>query len=159
MSPWSRFPFVRNTFALIGGILAARYWKESVEIVSCLLGLLLLTYVLVLIGTRLATFYMWSFCLGLLGLGSIFLLGYLRWYTYEVRQNPQHLTHFVASVEAYESIALEDAHEKHTHNSVVLAVRRVRIQGKWQRVVGKVQMSWLKHTKMQVHYGDVLLIQ
>ena len=154
MSPWSSFPFARITLVFTGGLLAARFWEGPVWIVGSLLGLLLLLYVIV--GT---TFRAWRPWLGLLGLGGIFLLGYLRWLTHEIRHDPEHLTHWATSIEAYEAIALDDAHEKNTRNSVVVAVCRARVQGKWQQVQGKVQVSLPKCTALQVCYGDVLLIQ
>jgi competence protein ComEC len=159
MSPWSRFPFVRITLALVGGILAARYWTGPVWLAGGLLGLLLFTYVLVIVGTPLTTYVFWSPWLGLLGLGGIFLLGYWHWLTHEVRHDPKHLTHWSASIEAYEAIALEDAHTKIARSSVVVAVRRARVQGQWKQVQGKVWMSLPKSTSFQVRYGDVLLIR
>jgi len=159
MSPWSSFPFVRITLALVGGIFSARYWEGPVWVVAVLLSLLLLAYVLVMVGTPLTTFCTWSPWLGFLGLVGIFLLGYLRWLMHEVRHDPRHITHWSASVEAYEAIALEDVHEKIDRNRVVAAVRRARVQGQWKQVQGKVWISFPKSTSFQVCYGDVLLIQ
>ena len=159
MSPWSKFPFVRITLALVGGILAARYLEGPVWIAGSLLGLLMLIYILVMVVTPVTTFCAWSPWVGLLGLGGIFLLGYMNWLTHEVRHNPEHLTHWSASIEAYEAMALEDAHEKGLRSSVVVAVCRARVQGQWKQVQGKVWMSLPKSTSFQVRYGDVLLIQ
>jgi competence protein ComEC len=159
VSAWSRFPFARITLVFAGGVLAARCWEGSTWIAGGLLGLLLLIYVFIIVSAPRITFRTWSPWLGLLGLGGVFLLGYLRWSTHEVRQDPRHLTHWVAFIEAYEAIALEDAHEKDNHNSVVVAICRARVQGKWKQVCGKVQISLPKHATLQVRYGDVLLIR
>jgi competence protein ComEC len=159
MSSWSSFPFVRITLALVGGILVACYWEGSCWIAGGLLGLLLLIYTFLIIGIPRATFGVWSPWLGLLGLGGIFLLGYLRWLTHEVRHNPEHLTHWSASIEAYEAIALEDAHEKGLRSSVAVAVCRARVQGQWKQLRGNVWVSFPKKTAPKVRYGDVLLIR
>ncbi len=160
MSPWSAFPFVRITFALIGGILTAYYWEGlSCVVVSSLLGGVLLTYVLIMLGVPYTKFLVWSPWLGFCGLGGIFLIGCLCWCTHEVRQDPKHLTHWSAHVEAYEAIALEDAHERLDRSRVVVFVRRARIQGKWKSVQGKVQVSWPKDIALRVQYGDIVRIQ
>ena len=127
--------------------------------VGGLLGFLLIIYVFVLVGISRTQFIFWSPWLGFFGLSSVFLVGYLRWWTHEVRQDPQHLTHWSTRIEAYEAIALEDVHEKSERSNVVVSVSRARIQGKWRQVEGKVQLSWPKHTTLQVNYGDVVLIQ
>lgn len=159
VSSWSDFPFARITLVFTGGLWAARYWEGSAWIAGSLLGLLLLIYVFVIVRMPRTAFRAWSPWLGLLGLVGIFLLGYLRWLTHEIRHDPEHLTHWAASIEAYEAIALDDAHVKGNRSSVVVAVCRARVQGKWKQVCGKVQVSLPKHTTLQVRYGDVLLIQ
>jgi competence protein ComEC len=159
VSSWSSFPFVRITLVFTGGLLVARSWEGPVWIAGSLLGLLLLIYFLIIVGVPRAAFRAWSPWLGLLGLGGIFLLGYLRWLTYEVRQDPKHLAHWATSIEAYEAVALEDAHAKGNRSSVVVAVCRARVRGKWKRVRGKVQVSLPKYTTLQVRYGNVLLIR
>ncbi|MHA7877886.1 MAG: ComEC/Rec2 family competence protein [Bacteroidota bacterium] len=164
MSPWSRFPFVRITIALVGGILLAHYSERDAWVVAgSLLGLLLLIYLFVMRGVPYIRFFMRSPWLGFLGLGSIFLLGYLRYLSYDVHYDPKHLihlTHEAAPIEAYEAIVLEDAHAKNGRGSVVVAVRSARIQGKWQPVHGKVQVSWHHQTKIPpLYYGNMVLIQ
>jgi competence protein ComEC len=158
MSLWSSFPFARITLALVGGILVARYWEGPCWIAGGLLGLLLLIYVFFIVGTPPTKFSLWSPWLGLLGLGGIFLLGYLRWLTYDVRHDSKHLTHWATSIEAYEAMAVEDAHEKGARSSVVVAVCRARVQGQWKQVRGNVCVSLPKSAVLQVRYGDVLLI-
>jgi competence protein ComEC len=159
VSSWSRFPFARITLVFTGGLLAAHSWEGPTWIAGGLLVLLLLIYVLIIVSAPRATFRAWSPWLGLLGLGGVFLLGYLRWLTYEIRQDPKHLIHWVTSIEAYEAIALEDAHEKDNCSSVVVAVYRACVRGKWEQVRGKVQVSLPKYTTLQVRYGNVLLIR
>ena len=159
MSPWSNFPFVRITFALIGGILAACYGGKPACIMGgSLLGLLLLAYVAIIVGMPRTQFIFWSPWLGFLGLGSVFLIGYLRWWTHEVRQNPHHLTHWSTRIEAYKAVALEDAHEKLGRSNVVVSVSRALINGQWRSVKGKVRVSLLGPEVPNVHYGDILLI-
>ena len=158
-SPWSSFPFARITLALVGGLLAARYGERSFYLTGSLLGLLLLCYILVIWGpphTSLQAFRPW---LGLLALGCLFLLGYVRGLAHRVHDDPKHLTHCSASIEAYEAVALEDAHEKSACGSVVVAVCKGRVQGRWQQVRGKLQLSWPRHAVHPVRYGDVLLIK
>jgi competence protein ComEC len=159
MSPWSSFPFVRITLALGGGILAARYWAGPVWIAAGLLGLLLFSYIFVVIGVLPTTFHARSPWIGFLGLGSVFLIGYVCWLTHEVRSDLRHLAHFSESIEAYEAIALEDAHEKIARSSVIVAVCRARVQGQWKRVQGKVWVSFHNSATLYVRYGDLLLIQ
>ena len=159
MSLWSRFPFVRITSALIGGILTARHWEGLGWGAWGLLGCLLLTYVLVTLLVSPAAFHTWGAWLGLLGLGSIFLLGYLRFGMSQVHRDPNHLQQWAALVEAYEVLVLEDPHEQADRNNVIVAVNRARVRGVWQRVQGKVRLSLPSTLSHPVRYGDVLLIQ
>ena len=159
MSPWSSFPFARITLAFVGGILVARHWEVPCWVAGGLLGLLLCIYIYVIVGTPRTTLGLWSPWLGLLGLGGIFLLGYLCWLIHEVRRDPEHLIYWSASIEAYEAVALEDAHEKDARSNVVVAVRRARVQGQWKKLRGNVWVSFSNATVLQVRYGDVLLIQ
>lgn len=158
MSFWSRFPFARITLALVGGILAARYCEGLGWLAGVVLGCLLLTYILVVRLAPPAAFRAWRPFLGLLALGSIFLLGYLRFWKSEVYRAPDHLMQLTEAIEAYEATALEDMHEQTKRSSVVVAVRWVRVQGTWQQVQGKVHLSFPLLTAPQVRYGDVLLV-
>ena len=159
MSLWSQFPFARITLALAGGILVARYCEGLGWIAGGMLACLLLLYVLVLIAIPPTAFRVWSPWLGLLGLGSIFLLGYLRFWTSQVYRAPNHLMHWAAAIEAYEATALEDAHEKAMRSSVVVAISRARVQGTWQQIQGKVQINFSQALVPQMRYGDVLLVR
>ena len=159
MSLWSRFPLVRITLALAGGILAARYWGMPGGWVAVGLGFLLLLYFLIALIIVPASFRAWSPWLGVLGLSCIFLLGYLRYWAIQVGDAPAHLAQWATAVEAYEAIALEDLHQRSTSNRVVVAVRRARVHGAWQPMQGKVQVSFPEDTALQVHYGDILLIK
>ncbi|MCU0317897.1 MAG: ComEC family competence protein [Amoebophilaceae bacterium] len=159
MSPWSSFPFVRITLALVGGILAARYWEGQVWMASGLLSLLLLVYVSVVMSVSPTTFRAWSPWIGFLGLGSTFLLGYVCWLTHEVRSDLRHLTHCSASIEAYEAIVSEDVHRKSARSNVIVSICRARIQGQWQQVQGKVLLSFPNSAVLHIRYGDVLMIQ
>ncbi|MEM9417336.1 MAG: ComEC/Rec2 family competence protein, partial [Bacteroidota bacterium] len=159
MSLWSRFPFARITLALTGGILVA----YSCEGWGCLVGIilagLLFIYVLAIILVSPAQYHACSALIGLLGLGGVFLMGYLRFEASEVRRAPDHLMQLNASVVAYEAIVLEDASEKLNRCSVVVAVRRVRVQDTWKQVQGKVRLSFPQDTAPQARYGDVLLVR
>ena len=159
MSLWSRFPFARITLALAGGILVARYWEGLGWRAGSVLACLLLLYVLVLMTIPPIAFRVWSPWMGLLGLGSIFLLGYLRFWTSQLYRVPNHLMHWAAAIEAYEAIALEDAHEKAMRSSVVVAIRRARVQGTWQQIQGKIQINFSQALAPQMRYGDVLLLR
>ncbi|MEL6152618.1 MAG: hypothetical protein AAFQ78_01185, partial [Bacteroidota bacterium] len=81
MSPWSRFPFVRISLALAGGILVARHWEGKGWWAVAGLGLLLLLYCLSVVIAASEALHDWSAWLGLLGLSCVFLLGYLRYCT------------------------------------------------------------------------------
>ena len=152
MSPWSRFPFVRLTFALLGGILLARYYPGWGWVVVGLLAALLPAYAWA------SGWRCWRPWLGLLGLGGIFLLGYVRLWMEEVHTMPDHLMQWAAGVEAYEAVALEDVRDRAGHGSVVVAVRRARVMGVWRWVVGRVKVSFPKAEVPLVRYGDVLLV-
>lgn len=159
MSPWSRFPFARITLALASGILVAHYYPGMGWIAGGLLAGLLLIYVLVMVLIPPAQRHAWSPWLGLLGLGSLFLLGYLRFEATEVQHSPDHLLQIVSPVTAYEAIALEDVAEKAQRCSVIVAVRWVWVQGTWQQVQAKVRLSFPQDTALQMRYGDVLLVR
>ncbi len=159
MSPWSSFPFARITLALIGGILAARYWEGPFWMTSGLLSLLLLIYVSVVMSVSPATFRARSPWIGFWGLGSTFLLGYVCWLTHEIRSDLKHLTHCLTSIEVYEAVVLEDIHKKITRSSVTVSVCRARVQGQWKQVQGKVLLSFPNSEALRMRYGDVLLIQ
>lgn len=159
LSPWSGIPFVRHAVALVGGILIAQYWELPVRLISGLLGFLVLVYTLIRLGTPTPKVSMRSPWLGFLGLSSILLLGYLRWYMCEVRQDPRHITHFTDSIDAYEAVALEDAYEQNARCSVTVSVRKARVGNRWRVVRGKVRISFTESKVPSVRYGDILLVQ
>jgi competence protein ComEC len=143
----------------MGGILVASYCPPVAALLAgSLLGLCLLGYVLIVVATPVAKFRSWSPVLGLLALCAIFLVGYLRCATNKVANDPNHLTHWAEHIEAYEAIALENAHTKSTRNNVLVGVQRARIQGQWKQVRGRVRLSFPEPTPLQVGYGDLLLI-
>ena len=156
---YSSFPFVRITLAFGSGILVAYYWEGPGKVVESLLGFLLLSYVLWVVLLPKTSQHCWSPWLGLLGLGCMFWAGYLHLLLTKVCQTPNHLIHCATTIEAYEAIALDNEHEKEKHSSIIVAVRKARIQGKWQQIHGKIQVFFPKSQASPVDYGDVLLIQ
>lgn len=158
MSLWSRFPFARITLALAGGILLGHCCKGWGWLAFGALAGGIWSYVLVLLLLPPAYRYTWSPMLGLLGLGSLFGLGYLRFEATEVHRAPSHLMQLPTPAVAYKAVALEDVATKAQRSSVVVAVRRARVQGTWQQVQGKVRLYLPQYTAPQVRYGDVLLV-
>lgn len=158
MSLWSRVPFLRITLAMAGGILVSRYCEGWGWIANGMLAGGLLAYVLVMSLVPLAQRHAWNPFLGVLGLGSVFWFGHLRFESSDVRHAPDHLMQLNVPVVSYEAIALEDSVRKSELCSVVVAVRRARVQGAWKQVQGKVRLLLSRDTAPQVRYGDVLLV-
>ncbi len=136
----------------------AGYWEGPIWLVAIVLGLLLLSYILVLSLSSPAASFVWSPFLGILVLGSIFLLGCLCSWTSDVCRKPDHISHLNEPFEAYEATALEDVHRQSKQGSLVVAVSRVRVQGTWKPVQGKILLSFPLLATPSVRYGDVLLV-
>ncbi len=158
-SIWSTFPFLRIVLAFVSGISAAHYGEEMSCVAGALLGLFLFVYIFCVVITPQTAFHRRSPWVGLLGLGCIFLTGYLRLLTSKACHDANHLRQWAAVIEAYEATALEDPHSKGTSSRVIVAVRRARVQGKWRQVYGKVQIIFPKLPGVKLFYGNVLLIQ
>lgn len=159
MSLWSRFPFARISLALAGGILMAYSWDGWWHwIPKGILAGALFVYVFIIALAPITEHRSWSPVLGLLGLGSVFLMGYLRFEVSESHRASDHLMQLNDSVVAYEAIALGNVSRKSERCSVIVAVRRARVQGVWQRVQGKIRLSLSQDTAQKVRYGDVLLV-
>ena len=158
MSPWSSFPLVRICLAFVSGILAAYYGAAHSWVVMVSLGLSLGAYLLIIVLMPRPAFYQWSPRLGLLGLGSIFLLGCCCLFTHQKRYALDPLAHQLQDVEAYMATAIEDAQEKENGYSVTVAISQARIQGKWHRVQGRVRLYISSPTFATIRYGDVFLV-
>ena len=159
MSVWSPFPFVRITLVFTGGILAAYHFKNYLFIAGVLLLLLFITYLVLLKTIPKPTFHQWSPWLGCIGLGCIFLAGYGCLLLHTETNFTRHLVHWAATIEAYEAITIEDTHEQGKSMRTTVAVRKARIQGKWQKIKGKVKLYLPNSDTLNIAYGDILLIR
>lgn len=159
MSVWSPFPFVRITLVFTGGILTAYHFKSYFFIAGVLLLLLFITYLVLVKTIPKPTFHQWSPWLGCIGLGCIFLAGYSCLVLHTATNFTDHLVHWAATIEAYEAITLEDTHEKGKSICTTVAVRKARINGKWQKLEGKVKLYLPSSAMLNISYGAILLIR
>jgi len=160
VSPWSNFPAVRLALAWASGLWVAHCWAGPVWIAGTALGGLLLMYMLLLLWAHTyGTLHRWSPWIGLLGLSSMGIAGYLHVLIREPSQGAYHLRHWADVVEAYEATALQDWHSQGDGYQVTAAVRRARIQGTWQPVWGKIRLRFPEPMASPIRYGDILLVR
>lgn len=144
---------------MASGILLARYYAEWDGLASGMLAGGVLTYVLLMILIPLAQRRSWSPIVGMFGLVSVFIMGYLRFEVSDIRRDPNHLMQLNAPLVAYEAIALEDAVAKAQRSSVIVKVSRIQVQNTWYQAQGKVCLLYPQDTAQHLRYGDVVLVK
>lgn len=97
--------------------------------------------------------------LGLLGLSSIFLAGYISLSSKRPEHNPYHLIHNCENIEAYKAVVVTSPKTKARSSQATIAIRQARIKGTWRPFCGKIKLQWLHDQHLALKYGDVVMVR
>lgn len=121
--------------------------------------MLAIGYVTLIIILQRAKLYFFNTWLGIIGLASIFFAGSLCLLNHQGSGNSAKLQHQIHDTEAYVVVALEDAIiVKEDRLYVTVAMQQAHIQGKWQKLTGKVRLLVDKSSATTIQYGEVYMI-
>ena len=152
---------VRISAVFIAGILLALVNDGAIspQQVTVFLIIFTLLYLLILIFLRRSPSI--KLASGTVGLGAIFLGGYLNVQLKNESRQADHILNFNCKIEAYQVKLISPAEEKAKSWKRVGTVLAVRSQGHWLPASGKVNLYWPRsETRIApLDYGDVLLIK
>ncbi|MBK0402181.1 ComEC/Rec2 family competence protein [Adhaeribacter sp. BT258] len=160
MIKWAPYPFVRISLAFIAGIQLAlkfeRAGHAALWVFLAALGIFLSLYFL-------AKKRRSAFLFSISGIAALLCFASAGWLLNEIRtekNQPGHLFHQTGEITHYTGFIDDFLLEKPTVFQSTLRLQQVKINGKWQPVSGKVQVSFRKEKSLQrPKYGDVLLIK
>ncbi|MFC5269577.1 ComEC/Rec2 family competence protein [Adhaeribacter terreus] len=160
MIKWAPYPFLRILLAFIAGILLAVKFENAGYPV---LWFFLPAFVFFLAIYFLAKKRRSAFLFSVSGIAALFCFMLSGWLLTEIRtekNDKNHLLRQAGAVTHYVGFINDFLLEKPTVFQSTLHLQQVKINGKWQAVTGKIQVSFRKDPALQKpKYGDVLLIK
>lgn len=151
-----KFPFVHITLSFMAGIITAYYTTDLSWIAQ--IGFVILTILYIsLVAWSHKTRHTFS-GLGLLGLSSIFLAGYISLSNKRPEHNPYHLIHHAEHIEAYKAVVMTSPKIKAKSRQATIAIKQARIKGTWQPVCGKITLQWLHNKHLTLKYGHIVIV-
>lgn len=157
MSWGSKFPIVRITLCLVGGIVCAANWSLSNKWLWIVWALLLICYVGLFLRVRRDQLYNWSPYIGWVGLAAICWAGVFCRVQY-VQHDDRLASYLSSPMEAYVAVVLEGSSNRDGRTTITVGVQQVYAQGSWYKSTGKVRLH-IKSTAIDtIPYGAVYLI-
>ncbi len=147
-------PFLRLTIFFVLGILSAHTGYDIYGYSTVVFFVLVCAYMVVWCWRRYRKICGLKLLTGFLGLATIYVGGYVRYLQGCPEHVPYHFVHVLEHVDSYEGAVVE-VHAK--SKEVVVNVRGVYVDKKWQRTQGKVKLHFFKMPNVQC--GSVLTIQ
>ncbi|MCC9167844.1 ComEC/Rec2 family competence protein [Pontibacter harenae] len=161
MLRWAPFPIVRIVLCFIVGIVMYLHWGSIFRYVPEYTAFFITAF---LVAAILANRYKTAVAVnvaGIVGLLSFFSLGaFITEYRTE-NQQPQHLNNLTDAPTHYVGVVADYVLQKSSYQTTVLEVQQVKLQGKWQKAAGRVQLSVPHDSELEyeLSYGDVLLVK
>ncbi|MBS1488406.1 MAG: ComEC family competence protein [Bacteroidetes bacterium] len=157
---WLPYPMVRITGFFIGGILLGIYCPDIIsERMAWAAIAVLVIFFFVLVARKQAGRA--SIFLGIIGLVSIFLLGYNRLLWKNELRRETHVSNIKERIEVCEMVVRSVPEEKINSWKVEVEILQCKAAGKqWQPVIGRVllYLSKRNHYTPTLRYGDRILV-
>ena len=159
MYTWTRFPFVRFSFAAIVGILIYEiypfFWATPLTSFFILIGLLAISSMLLLF----MKFSLLSFIFGLISLTMIsFSFGWISKSNQSI-QHPEHWRHSTEKIIAFEGIVVSDVLDKTSTKRYSVRVTTVKFKNESRSKNGQLHLYVKKTDHDQIiSYGDIVRV-
>ena len=160
MLKWIPYAMVRIAAFFIGGVLLGVYLPDAIPVDSATWIFFIFLFLFALCFSFLRKSKSRSFAVGLIGLCSIFIAGYINLLRHTETRKVDHLIHITSSIETYRARVKGSPEEKVKSWKVEVEVDAVKQKGEWKPATGNVMLYISKKSDtIGLHYGDVVLIE
>jgi competence protein ComEC len=156
MIRWIPYTFIRITFVFICGILSGIFWPQIISVFwsSLFLGFLIATYLVLIIAKQKPSVY-----LAIVGLGAVFVAGYLNVTFKTDKFSSDHLLSVKEKITEYQVVITGYPEDKGKNWKVAGEISKVNCHG-WRDVHASVLLYFDKISfEKSFVYGDRLLIR
>jgi competence protein ComEC len=156
---WQPYPMIRISGFFVGGILLGIYQPDLIPI-KLVLGIVIASAFLFFTLRFFSIENKFAVYLGIVGLLTIFLLGYTRLFFITESRNENHITTLNGSIEVYEAIVQSVPQEKSKSWKVEIEIIQAKTD-RWQLVTGRLLLYVSKKNNRfsTLHYGDRILVK
>ncbi|QCR21147.1 ComEC/Rec2 family competence protein [Pontibacter sp. SGAir0037] len=162
MFKWAPYPFLRITVSFIAGILLYVYTGSQFRYSAELTAFFIATYLLAFAVAQKARTVTATNAAGILGLLCFVAGGAAITHIHTASGQKDHLAQLAIAPSYYIGTVDDYVVQKPGYQNTVLRLESVQVQGNWQQVAGKIQLSVPDDDAEQLYglsYGDRLLIK